>query len=130
MDRRGAAAFVAWGIGAELPAAALLAALAPALWPGRVAWAIAGWAAMTALGLAAGAWLTTLHGRASRTFVVALLSGMLARLVMALGGFGFALVGVGRGAAWAWIVGLAAGYVPLQLFETVWFIRRATPQAS
>jgi hypothetical protein len=130
VERRGTAAFVVQGLGVELPAVALALALASVLWPGRAAWAAGGAAAMAALGLAFGAWLVALHGRPSSEFLVALVAGMFARAVAALAGSAVALVAGGQAAAWAFISGLAAGWVPLQVFETVWFMRRAAPEVG
>ncbi len=56
--------------------------------------------------------------------MVALGTGMLVRLVTVLGSLAGALR-AGGGAYRPWLAGLVAGYVPLQVFEVVWFHRRS-----
>ena len=74
--------------------------------------------------LAGGAWLAREHGRAGSRFVMAVLAGILVRLVAA--------VVVAQGAANAGgsamtglVAGLAAGFVPTTVFEAAWFARRS-----
>lgn len=73
-------------------------------------------------GIAGGAWLAREHGRGGSGFVSVLQAGMLVRLVFA------ALVAMGADKAGgsamaASMAGLATGFLPVMLFEIVWFAR-------
>lgn len=111
-------------LGAAVAVLAGLALLPLALNRGGPAplWGFTGWAIMAATGLAGGVWMTRTHGRQGSGFLVALGTCMLARLFASVGG---ALTAAVRGtdAVWPYLVGLGAGYVPLQLFEVGWFLR-------
>ena len=111
-------------IGAAVAVLAGLALLPLALARGGPApvWGFTGWANMALTGLAGGIWMTRTHGRQGSGFLVALGTCMLARLFASVGG---ALTAAVRGtdAVWPFLVGLCAGYVPLQLFEVGWFLR-------
>ena len=54
---------------------------------------------------------------------------MIVRLAAVLGTLAWALH-AGGGAIRSWLAGLVAGYVPLQLFELVWFHRRGKQLAA
>ena len=89
-----------------------------------VVWGGVGWGMLALLSIAGGAWLAAEHGRPGTGFVRALGTGMLARLSAAVvGAIGAARSG--EGAAWAYLAGVIAGFVPLQVFEIVWFHREA-----
>lgn len=111
-------------IGVAIAAIAGLALLPLALARGGAAlnWGLTGWAIMVLTGVAGGVWMTRTHGRSGSGFLVALGTCMLARLFASVGG---ALGAATRGtdAVWPYLVGLCAGYVPLQLFEIGWFLR-------
>jgi hypothetical protein len=91
--------------------------------PVALRFALAGWALMALAAIAGGAWLVARHGLTGSAFFVALASCMLARLILAAVGAGIAAMR-GTEAVFAYAVGLVAGYVPLQVFEMVWFQRR------
>jgi hypothetical protein len=91
------------------------------------AWAAKGFLAMTIPGIAGGAWLAREHGRSAKRFLVALASGFVTRLILAAFSAFFA-ARAGNGAGTALLAGLAAGFVPLMIFEMVWFVRaRSVP---
>jgi len=85
-------------------------------------WGPAGWLAATAIGLVAGAALVRSHGSPSWGFIVAMLAGMLARLV-ALAAGGVWAAWTGRTALVAFVAGFGVGLVPLQVHEA-FFLRR------
>jgi len=69
------------------------------------------------------------HGGEGAGFLVALGTCMLARLFASVAGAAGAALS-GMDAVWPYVVGLTAGYLPLQMFELYWFIRRARLQAA
>lgn len=86
-------------------------------------WSLLGWVVMASIGVVGGVWTVRMHGRPGAGFVVAIGSCMLARLfASALGAWGAARHGMP--AVWPYLTGLTAGYLPLQLFELGWFVRR------
>ncbi len=92
--------------------------------PVAVQWGVSGWLVMAVTGMAGGVWLVLKHGKRGSGFLVALGTCMLARLfASAAGAFGAAQQGME--AVWPYIVGLIAGYLPMQLFELWWFVRVA-----
>jgi hypothetical protein len=112
-------------IGGAITLAAGAALLPMAIAEGAVAlqWGLSGWLIMAVTGLAGGIWLVNRHGKQGSGFLVALGTCMLARLfASAAGAWGAATQGMD--AVWAYIAGLGAGYLPLQLFEIWWFVRR------
>ncbi len=89
-----------------------------------IVWSGLGWGMLAVLSVAGGAWLAAEHGKPGSGFVKALGTGMLARLFAAvIGAIGAAQSG--DGAAWAYLAGVIAGFVPLQVFEVVWFYRES-----
>ena len=113
-------------LGAAVAVLAGLALLPLALKQGGPAplWGFTGWAIMAATGLAGGVWMTRTHGRQGSGFLVALGTCMLARLFASVAG-ALAAAASGTHAVWAFLAGLCAGYVPLQVFEVGWFIRKS-----
>jgi hypothetical protein len=92
-------------------------------------WASKGFFAMALPGICGGVWLAHEHGRSGSRFLAALASGALGRLVLgALVAFGAARAG-GR-AIDGLLPGLAAGFVPVLLFEMIWFARTASGPAA
>jgi hypothetical protein len=85
-----------------------------------LAWAAVGWGMMAAIGLASGTWLAMAHGRTGPGFLAAIVAGILGRLAATLGG-ALAAAREGRLSLWAFLVGLGVGFVPLQVYETVFF---------
>lgn len=110
-----------------LGAAVLLAALLAAWRPAGAGWAWIGFGLMAAVGVVGGAWLARFHGRPDGSFLVAMLSCMAARFVLAPVGMVFAARAGGL-APWVYVAGLAVGFVPLQLFEILFLQRR--PQTA
>jgi O-antigen/teichoic acid export membrane protein len=117
-------------IGFALGACATAAVSACVAWwlAGREAavapWAAIGFVAMAVPGIAFGTWLAREHGRPGSRFLVALASGFVARLVLAaVAAFGASRSGGGAG--FGLICGLAAGFAPLTVFETIWFASRS-----
>jgi len=81
---------------------------------------------MAVPGIVGGAWLAREHGRSAQRFLVALATGFITRLVLAaLAAFSAGKADAGA----ALIAGLAAGFVPLTLFEMVWFLRARGAQS-
>ena len=83
-------------------------------------WATVGFVAMAVPGIAGGSWLAREHGRPESRFVIALATGLVARLVFAAAA-AFGAAKAGGGAGFGLICGLAVGFVPLIAFEAVWF---------
>ncbi|HKQ62325.1 MAG TPA: hypothetical protein VJS92_13620, partial [Candidatus Polarisedimenticolaceae bacterium] len=89
-----------------------------------VGWSLLGWASTGFTGVAGGAWMAARHGTQGAGFMVAMGTSMLARLLLAAAG-AFTAATQGAQAAGAYAAGLAAGYLPLQVFEARWFLKRA-----
>ena len=86
-----------------------------------VRWSLLGWMVMSVTGVIGGSRMAAVHGRTGSAFLAALVGSMLARLVAAAAG-GLAASTIGYQAAWPYIIGLGAGYLPLQMFEARWFL--------
>ena len=89
--------------------------------------ALLGWAPMALLGVAGGGWAVSRFGRAGAGFPLAVLTCILLRLVLGLGGLALA--------AWAtqvlaYLVGSLATFAAMQVFEMMWFWRRSRLQAA
>ena len=91
-------------------------------------WGGIGWAIMALTGVVGGTWLVRVHGRQGSGFLVALGTCMLARLFASVAG-ALSAATSGMDAVWPFIVGLGAGYAPLQMLEVGWFVRVARAQA-
>jgi hypothetical protein len=121
---------IGFGLGASMAAAVGAVALLP-LFLGNdrlvSAWAAKGFLAMAIPGIAGGAWLAREHGRSAKRFLVALATGFVTRLILAALSAFFA-ARTGNGAGTALLAGLAAGFVPLMIFEMVWFVRARSVQ--
>lgn len=91
---------------------------------GSFGWAILGFGSMAAIGIASGTSMVREHGTAGTGFLAAMILGTLAKLLLAAGG---ALAAARAGATVAYLVGLGAGYLPLQAFEVIWFHRATRP---
>ena len=86
-------------------------------------WSVFGWSIMTLAAVGGGTWAVSQHGNPGPGFLAALGACMLARLIAgAVGAAAAAAHGVA--AVWAYLAGLGVTYVPLQVFETGWFVRR------
>lgn len=108
-------------------ALALLAFAVPRGGP-AVGWSLIGWLIMTLAGSLGGAWTVSQHGRPGSGFLVAVGICMLSRLVLGAAGVA-AAAGAGTAAVWALLAGLAVTYVPLQVFEMIWFLRSIRAKA-
>lgn len=118
-----------WAGLAALVAAALVLGLARFWrWP-LSAWGLLGWLLATGLGMICGARLVTLHGRPGSAFLIAHGSCILARLFAFAGGTAWA-ASHSKEEAWAFLVGVAAAYLPIQILELVWFARRTKDGTS
>ena len=93
--------------------------------PSAVRWTLFGWAVMALTGVFGGSWLAGVHGRPGAGFLVALGTCMLVRLFAAATGAAAAAMS-GMPAAWPFVGGLFAGFLPMQAFEIAWFLRRTT----
>jgi len=86
-------------------------------------WSLLGFWMMAVIGVAGGAWLVASHGSPGPAFPIAVATCILARLVLA-GAGGFAAATRGMEAVYAYLAGLGACYVPVQVFEMNWFLKR------
>jgi hypothetical protein len=84
-------------------------------------WAAAGFLAMAVPSILCGICLEREHGRPGPRFLLVLVAGFGARVVLAALTSIFAAK---ASAATALIAGLAAGFVPLTAFEMAWFARK------
>jgi len=109
---------------AVLPALSLLSVGAASGRPGPSGWALLGWSLMALVGVAGGYALEATHGRPGAGFLGALSACILTRMFGAAAG---ALVASlwGDQAIWAFLAGLGVAFVPLQLLEIGWFMRKA-----
>ena len=114
-----------YALGASVVAAAsglALLALGFVLVPTWVQWCMLGWAPMVVIGVAGGARLAFEHGSPGSGFIVVLVTCILLRLLSV--GVGAVVAAQQGGAApWSYLVGVAVGFVPLQIFEATWFHR-------
>ena len=122
MKKRSATVFVLGSTTAALAGGAALLA-----WTSRdgvlpAVWVVGGFLAMALAGVAGGAWLVREHGRAGSRFVAVLQAGMLVRLVLAAT-VAMGAANAGGSAMVASMAGLAAGFLPVMVFEMLWFAR-------
>ncbi len=96
-------------------------------------WAGLGWLIAVATGVGTGNWLEWVHGTPGTGFLKAFGTCMLSRSVAYAVG-GLVAVSQGHSALWAYLTGLAVGYVATQSFEVFWFARKTWndhgPQAA
>jgi hypothetical protein len=93
------------------------------------AWTLYGFAAMAIPGLVSGAWMVRSHGRPGAGFVLALGTGVTLRVVL-LSIVVAVAARQGSAELTQTLAGLAFGFVPLTVFELVWFARRTRPLTS
>jgi hypothetical protein len=122
VSRRKIGNFLPPAVGVALAAGSAVVAAAWLLGRADLAWALAGWGSAAAIGVAGGAWMAARQGLPGGGFVVALLAGMLARL-LAVGAGAALAASVGGGALWAFVGGFFAGFVPLAVWEALYFYR-------
>ena len=116
---------IRFGMIAALLAVAGFAAVLPAVnawWPDATFWAAGGWLALTALGVADGVWLNRQYGSPGSGFMLALVAGILARMVIVGGGAVLAFLSGGN-SAWGFLAGVGAGFIPVQVFSMIWFAK-------
>ena len=80
-----------------------------------------GWAPMALVGVAGGGWTVSRFGRAGSGFPLAVLTCILLRLLLGLGGLVFAHV---HTQIVPYLAGSLATFAAMQLFEMLWFLRR------
>ena len=85
-------------------------------------WALCGWLLLSLAGVIGGGWLVFCHGRQGNSFLGALVGGMLLRMTLTALGMGAAMI-AGKPAMWAFAGGAVAGFLPVMLFELIWFYR-------
>lgn len=90
----------------------------------RLNWALVGWLLAVVSGAAAGAWLSGVHGQVGTAFLLRSGLGLAGRTAAYAGGATVAWLVRGEEAVWPFVAGAAAGYLPTQAFEMVWFARR------
>jgi len=127
-ERNIARSFAARAAVVALVGGAVAAALAAGRPAGDRAWLLLGWAILAIAGTLGGAWLAREHGKPGSAFLVALGAGVAARFLAVAGGCVAAAL-AGKSAITAYAVGLVAGFVPVQAFEAVWFLRRTRARA-
>ena len=95
----------------------------------HLGWLVAGWLLATGIGVEAGACLATLHGRPGVLFVFVIVAVMMARLLAVAGGAVGAAV-AGGGALRLYLGGFASAFVPLSVYEGIWFHRASRPTGA
>jgi hypothetical protein len=95
----------------------------------RIGWLALGWALMAVGHVAGGAWMVARHGSAGSAFLVAMGSSMFLRFTLAVAG-AVAAWFAGESAAFAYVAGLGLGFVPLQVLDSVWFLKAVRARAT
>ena len=85
-------------------------------------WAIFGWLLLAVVGVVAGGWMVAGHGKPGNRFLGALVGGMLVRMAVTAAGMGVAMT-QGKPTLWAFAAGALAGFLPVMVFELIWFYR-------
>lgn len=83
-------------------------------------WGVSGWAAAAIPGIFGGGWLAARLGSAGAAFLAGIGVTMAVRAVAIVTGLGMALREGGT-APWMFLGGFATCFVPLAVFEAVWF---------
>jgi hypothetical protein len=115
--------YAAWSGSIAIAAALLLFAVASTEGVVAARWSLLGWLVMALTGVLGGSWLAAAHGRPGSRFIVALGTCMLARLFGSAAGAVAAALS-GGGAVWPYLAGLGVTFLPLQVFEVGWFLRK------
>ncbi len=123
MTPLGPARFAVFGSVVSAVVGTMLAGLSTLHSVSAVRWGLTGWFLMALVGVAGGAWTVSVHGDPRPGFLAAVGTCMLLRLVFAAAG-ALAASTANTEALYAFLIGLGAGYVPLQVFEMSWFLRR------
>ena len=124
MNRLGPMRFAVTSGAVAIAAGVVLAGAAGSFGAIPLQWGLIGWLATAAVGVVGGAWLVSRHGMAGSPFLVALATCMLSRLILA-GAGAVAASTRGSEAMIAYVAGLAAGFIPVQVVEMAWFQRRS-----
>ncbi len=80
-----------------------------------------GWVPMALIGVAGGGWAVSRFGRVGMGFPLAVLTCILLRLLLGLGGLAFAHV---HAQVVPYLAGSLTTFATMQLFEMLWFLRR------
>ncbi len=89
--------------------------------------AVLGWAPMALIGVAGGGWAVSRFGRVGVGFPLAVLTCILLRLSLGLGGL--ALAGV-HAQEVPYLAASLATFAAMQLYEMLWFLRRSRLQLA
>ncbi len=92
-------------------------------------WALGGWLLLAVAGVVAGGWLVFSHGKPGNRFLGALVGGMLVRMAVTAAGMGAAMTS-GKPTMWAFAGGALAGFLPVMMFELIWFYRASQKDAA
>ena len=90
--------------------------------PGNPLFALAGWAPMALIGVGGGAWAVARYGNAGHGFLLAVLTCILLRLSLGLGGLAVAAT---QRQVTPYLAGSLVTFVAMQAFEGSWFLRRS-----
>lgn len=96
---------------------------------GNLAWALGAWFLISLIGVMAGGWVVSQHGKPGNGFLAGLVGGILARMALAVLGGAWAMSS-GRASVVAFLVGVLAGFVPVQIFEVFWFFRSSARRVA
>ena len=116
--------FALWATSIALAAGALTGIVAATHGLLTLGFGLGGWLSTALIGVGGGIWMSRNYGTPGSGFLVALGTCMLARLAVAAVGVILAAIWLPE-AFWPVILGVAAGYLPLQVFESIWFSLRA-----
>lgn len=92
-------------------------------------WTLAAWFLVSLIGVMAGGWVVSQHGKPGNGFLAGLVGGILARMTLAVLGGALAMSS-GRAAVVAFLAGVVAGFVPVQIFEVFWFFRSSARRVA
>jgi len=110
-----------------VPLAVLLSLVFLARGNASLGFALLGWAPMALLGVAGGGWAVSRFGRAGAGFPLAVLTCILLRLVLGLGGLALA---AGFDQVVAYLGGSLVTFAAMQVVEMNWFWRRSRLQQT
>jgi len=110
-----------------VPLAVLLLLVFLARGHASLGFALLGWAPMALLGVAGGAWAVSRFGRTGAGFPLAVLTCILLRLVLGLGGLALA---ARFDQVVAYLGGSLVTFAAMQVFEMNWFWRRSRLQQT
>jgi hypothetical protein len=88
--------------------------------------ALVGWTPMALIGVAGGGWAVARYGSAGHGFPLAVLTCILLRLSLGLGGLAWA---ASQRQVTPYLAGSLVTFVVMQAFESTWFLRRSRQPA-